>query len=281
MIGFSSIWFIFILNMKCSFGVDWKNDEQCGISFTERIIGGNMASAGKYPWLARLGYKTKIKGRYTFLCGGALINKKFVITAAHCLEKDIEIVRLGETAITCASSKCDDPKVQQVPVRKSHKHSEFSKITGFADIALLELRHPVKFSDWVRPLCLIDNELVKLYEKVIAAGFGMENYITRERPDGLKELVLEIIPGSECKLRFPKSDFSSKNYICAGGKKGEDTCNGDSGGPLMQVHNFDRGPRMYLVGIISFGSVKCGVGVPGIFTSIHFHWDWIMRIVLK
>lgn len=136
------------------------------------------------------------------------------------------------------------------------------------------------FLEWVRPICLIHRQLATVGESGITAGFGVENLMTRERPDGLKELSMKIIPGRQCKQRFPNSNFESKNFICAGGRKGEDTCNGDSGGPFMQVYNLENGPRMYLIGITSFGSTECGKGVPGIFTSLYFHWNWVMKIVL-
>ncbi|XP_044747348.1 CLIP domain-containing serine protease B9-like [Coccinella septempunctata] len=284
MIIFSLLLFGLIFNPKFSYGKQWKNEGKCGLAFSYRIVGGSLANSAKYPWIARLGYKTKTKGRYLYLCGGTLINKDFIITAAHCLEyedKTLEIVRLGETTIHCATPSCEDPRVQQVFVKKTYKHPEFSTSTGFADIALLELGHPVKYTAFVRPICLINRHLAEEGKEGIAAGFGMENYITRERPEGLKELTMKVIPGEQCKKRFPKSDFKSKNYICAGGKSGEDTCNGDSGGPFMNVYNFQKGPRMYLIGVISFGSTKCGVGVPGIFTSVHFHWNWILNNVLK
>lgn len=34
-------------------------EEQCGLSFADRIIGGVNASLGQYPWLARIGYNSK------------------------------------------------------------------------------------------------------------------------------------------------------------------------------------------------------------------------------
>lgn len=41
--------------------VDWTEDtdEECGITYTDRIIGGTNASLGQYPWLARIGYRSK------------------------------------------------------------------------------------------------------------------------------------------------------------------------------------------------------------------------------
>ena len=54
---------------------------------------------------------------------------------------------------------------------------------------------------------------------------------------------------------------------------GKDTCQGDSGGPLM-VREGEESP-MYLRGALSFGSNKCGVKYPAVFTNIEAYIPWI------
>ena len=46
---------------------------------------------------------------------------------------------------------------------------------------------------------------------------------------------------------------------------GKDSCNGDSGGPLITNEAF--GTPWFQVGIVSFGTTECGIGVPGIYSS--------------
>ena len=54
---------------------------------------------------------------------------------------------------------------------------------------------------------------------------------------------------------------------------GEDSCNGDSGGPLIARR--DRKSSMFLWGIVSSGTRVCGSGKPGIYTRISRYGDWI------
>ena len=71
--------------------------EECGElnSHAGFILGGNDTRLGEYPFLALLG-KTRGRGRGTFWhCGGTLINKWYVISAAHCGPR-VDFVRVGE-----------------------------------------------------------------------------------------------------------------------------------------------------------------------------------------
>lgn len=68
----------------------------------------------------------------------------------------------------------------------------------------------------------------------------------------------------------------SDRQLCAGGEQGYDSCNGDSGAPLVAA-NFRAGNN-YLVGIVSFGPERCGTyNQPGVYTRIDKYIDWILN----
>ena len=62
-------------------------------------------------------------------------------------------------------------------------------------------------------------------------------------------------------------------HLCAGGVAGKDSCKGDSGGPLMARED-DISPWQ-LVGVVSGGTKRCGIGAPGIFTRVTHYDQWI------
>ena len=60
------------------------------VQIENRIVGGEEAPIGRYPWLALLGYgRTRNEGNLTWECGGVLIGDQFVLTAAHCIDDDL------------------------------------------------------------------------------------------------------------------------------------------------------------------------------------------------
>lgn len=70
----------------------------------------------------------------------------------------------------------------------------------------------------------------------------------------------------------------SNKQLCAGGERGKDSCNGDSGGPLMTTFGNDTS-QWYVAGVVSFGA-RCGTqGWPGIYTRVAEYTDWISENV--
>lgn len=87
------------------------------------------------------------------------------------------------------------------------------------------------------------------------------------------KVSLPPVPHENCtKLYHNQADLKvTKKQICAGGKINQDSCSGDSGGPLMIVQN----KVWYALGIVSYG-IGCGrEGWPGIYTNISSYTKWI------
>merc|ERR1711956_203547 len=83
----------------------------------------------------------------------------------------------------------------------------------------------------------------------------------------LKKLAVPLIPLDQCTKDFSIFKDLTEKQICAGGKKGEDSCSGDK--------KLNKEPK-YLIGIVSFGTKKCGQGYPGVYSSIDYYLPWIL-----
>ncbi|XP_032793906.2 venom protease isoform X2 [Daphnia magna] len=239
-----------------------------------RIAGGVVAPKGAWPWLARLGYYDGNGIEYN--CGGVLITKQHVLTAAHCVynRRDLIFVRLGEHGTSEYGPQ--DYYIERVTV-----HERFVK-SGRGpsyDIAIIRLSDFIPFTSDIQPICLpIDRRWRSLDSSDIfpyVAGWGSPSYYERAS-SVLMEVQLPVVPQSKCAQAYRSHGHLriDETVLCAGYEEGgKDACRGDSGGPLM----FQAGERYYVIGLVSFG-VRCATpGFPGVYSRVSVAIDWILK----
>ncbi|XP_066951218.1 trypsin-1-like [Macrobrachium rosenbergii] len=263
-----------------SLGVVAVADVPCGRSQVRqaKIKGGTDASPHEYPWLVSISTSGPNSPHF---CGGSLIHKRYVVTAAHCVHhkraKDVKVLAGAHNIFV------KDPESEQsLSVSNIVIHPNYSK-KYINDIAILELSEDAQWTKFVRPVCLADMELDKAKDSldglsVTAAGWGN----TDEKQYGgkpasiLQKVDVLVVPTATCEnwyniegVRFYDS------HLCAGYENGgKDTCQGDSGGPLMMN---DDGGRTVIVGVVSTG-IGCGrPKTPGIYTRVSRYLSWIQE----
>uniref|UniRef100_A0A2C9GVA1 CLIP domain-containing serine protease n=1 Tax=Anopheles dirus TaxID=7168 RepID=A0A2C9GVA1_9DIPT len=260
---------------------------QCGIHLADRIYGGQETDLNEFPWTALIQYQ-KPGGTFDFNCGGSLINSRYIVTAAHCVQGlprgwKVYRVRLGEwdtqTAIDCDDGICA-PAPIDLDIESIFAHPDYGPLNSHVnDIALIRFRRDVSFGDTIRPICLPLKEPVRSRDRVgqttVAAGWGRtETASASERKLKVDVTVQDL---GVCAGKYQQIGHALKrSQLCVGGAKGKDTCSGDSGGPLMSKTS----GIWYLVGVVSFGPSKCGTeGLPGVYTNVANFVDWIQTNV--
>lgn len=177
---------------------------------------------------------------------------------------------------------CADP-LQVIPIAKEIPHEGYNLQNLNNDIALLRLAHKAKMSYYVKPICLptdptLQNSDITVRQQFDVAGWGRtENGY--KSPIKLKVRVTGV-SNEQCGQTYSRSQVPKKivpEQLCAGGEQGKDSCNGDSGGPLMGFYKDTQGRAyFYLAGIVSFGPQECGLaGWPGVYTRITKFIPWI------
>ncbi|XP_062538218.1 uncharacterized protein LOC134206505 [Armigeres subalbatus] len=283
---------------------DYEDAARCGqAAYSYRIRGGVIADIDEFPWMAMLLKKHRKLQSLYYHCGGVLISKRFVLTAAHCIvpkigdlkQDPLKYVRLREYDVyqdpDCMVSSgfmdCSDEKLDMKP-RKLIAHPDFTVGSGNRnhDIGLIQIDPVPSYSDFLLPICLPQagydhgDRRGKMHN---VAGWGKTDFFSglgsiSWSPIKMK-VSLPFVAWEVCHDVYHAMGVElQRTQICAGGRKAMDSCAGDSGSPLM--HYDMKNAVWVLTGIASFGVRDCGMeGVPGVYTSVKEHLTWIKESI--
>ena len=288
-----------------------------GFDLPSFIVNGEETPPGKYPFLALLGYEsTRIQNvnrkpiKTTvnlWVCAGTLINKWYVLTAAHCLsgknEKRISKLELGMWKVLGYGGKQPEefPAVQYFDIDEAAitVHEDYNivyennKKNVVNDIGLIKLPREAELNVLVQVACLpaypeefnsqlnAQGDISDLVgEKASVVGWGKIDAQQDIEFGGVGSktqqfVELPILSKEQCESKN-NGFIPRQTQICAGGEgHGKDACRGDSGGGIfIQQHE---GEPWYAVGIVSFGSKACGNGAAGVYTRISEFMTWIKK----
>ncbi|KAM7338261.1 hypothetical protein ACRRTK_001745 [Alexandromys fortis] len=229
-----------------------------------RVVGGENTKPGQIPW------QVILNGEVKAFCGGAIINEKWVVTAAHCLKPGdkIEVVA-GDYNI---DEKEDTEQRRNVIQTIPHYHYNAAVNKYSHDIALLELDKPLLLNSYVTPICVANREYTNIFLK-FGSGYvsGWGKVFNKGRQASiLQYLRVPLVDRATCLRSTTFSIYN--NMFCAGYREGgKDSCEGDSGGP----HVTEVEGTSFLTGIISWGE-ECAIkGKYGIYTKVSRYVNWI------
>jgi len=251
-----------------------SSDCECGLQGTAPradlhfIVGGVNADENEYPWQVALVRPWDSNGVF---CGGTIINKRFVMTAAHCTEgqnKDNIRVKVGERNL-----KDENDNAKVIKIKNINNHPQYGQATNIdMDFSILELEEDLEFSESVRPACLPQSES-NTYAGSNAVVTGWGNLASGgSSPDILQEVTVQVLENSNCG-NYPQSMITD-NMLCAG-VEGKDSCQGDSGGPMVTEVD----GRYTLIGVVSWGWGCADAGSPGVYARITSVLPWINNVI--
>jgi secreted trypsin-like serine protease len=229
------------------------------------IVGGTAVPKGKYPFMAALLDKRRAGEAFDEqFCGGTLIDKDSVLSAAHCLvnpKPDKLQVVIGRTAL-------DQNQGQLRSVSRRFIHPRYNGNGYGYDAAILKLSRPVKGIKPIKLATAKQNKLEKPGHILTTAGWG----VVKQRPGPfdiftfrMHEVSVPVVSDSRAKRTYQSEGLKYLPSLhVAAGKQGNGPCFGDSGGPL-----FDSGSRTQ-VGITSYGAGGCGTArYPAVYTEVN------------
>lgn len=225
-----------------------------------RIVGGTAVPNGKYPFMAYLQIRT---ASGTFACGGTLIDRDSVLTAAHCVD--------GATAVRLVVGRTvlsqNQGQIRNATAVFVHPNYNGRRDSAY-DSAVLKLGSAV---NGIKPITLSSarqNYLEQPGRALRTAGWGTTSS-GGTTTDRMREVTVPVVADATAQRAYAPLPPDFRYYpslMVAAGRQGKDSCQGDSGGPLFAA--FRNGTRVQ-VGVVSYG-FGCGMsGYPGVYSEVN------------
>ncbi len=247
------------------------------------IIGGTEAVVGRYPYAVLL-RNSRVSD---FRCGGSLIARDVVLSAAHCTAA-VDYVGVGKHDV-------EDDDGEYLEVKEIVPHPNFSPMllnrfgVSDNDFMLLFLERPSSADDVATVKLNRDPAMPSMGQNVTVMGWGDTDIrpgdYYQATSDELMNVDVNAISNDECEASAGTVDSGATyngritaNMLCARAD-GKDSCQGDSGGPLV-IKGVDAASDVQ-VGVVSWG-FGCAIDqFPGVYARVSQAYDWIQSEVCK
>uniref|UniRef100_A0A3P9NZN5 Peptidase S1 domain-containing protein n=1 Tax=Poecilia reticulata TaxID=8081 RepID=A0A3P9NZN5_POERE len=242
------------------------NIRLCKTPINSRIIGGQDASPGSWPW-----HVAFTSDGYNIICQGSLITDEWVLTAAQCSRSYYlsgAVLHLGAT---------NQSGLGEVTRRVDYIacHENYTSYGG-DDICLVKLSAPVNFTDYIRPVCLAaENSTFYDGTSSWVTGFGYYYY-----PNTLQEADVSVLGNTKCSCFYRTYYYYyyyyngrsiTDNMMCAGSENAtKDAYYGDQGAALVTKKD-----SIWVQSGIASYVYDHYLGRPSVYTRVSQYHKWI------
>nr|XP_016936780.2 serine protease SP24D-like [Drosophila suzukii] len=223
-----------------------------------RVVGGEDAAKAQFP------HQVSLRNAGSHSCGGSILTRNFILTAAHCVSDEDEnhvITPVAADRFTIRAGSND-----RFSGGVLHQVAEVIIHEGYGnflnDVALLRLESPLIFSSSIQPIDLPSVDTPADVD-VIISGWGRIKH-QGDLPRYLQYNTLKSISTEECEELI---EFGFEGELCLLHVVDNGACNGDSGGPAVYNNQ--------LVGVAGFVVDGCGSTYPDGYARVFYFKEWI------
>ncbi|KLN66642.1 S1 family peptidase [Vibrio sp. VPAP30] len=251
------------------------------VEVTPYIVNGSDANIVNYPSFASLFFRNGNVYSSSSYCGATMINSQYVLTAAHCIYGDDNLMLNTVVApqLDDESNFLSNQQAKALEFYYPDTYIDSSAELWPDDIAIIKLETPLAVSDYTSLINTTINNTFSVSDTYKAIGHGLiEGNVSGGT--NLLETTLTYMTTSACQAEYG-SKLTSSHLCFSGpisGSYRNSTCSGDSGGPVYWFN----GSQYIQVGITSFGPSSCGDTssvVTSVFTDVHDYQAWIARVI--
>jgi len=254
----------------------------------KRIVGGSKVISGQFPDIT---WQVGLLVQSSSLCGGAILNDEYILTAAHCVKDMSSDIVVNPASVDVRTGielmPPENLRGSQIWVHPTYSSANSGNSAILVDLAIIKLNRKIVLSPQITAIQLPrtqtttpppGNYIVSGYGTTVSNSGGSSGEV-----EELRWVDVPYVPYGTCDATAPFTVPITS--ICAGGVAGKDSCQGDSGSSLVINAGTQQSPDWVLAGIVSSGTrvnnPLCAVASEyGIYVDVKRNLAWIDSIIM-
>ncbi|EDW65431.1 serine protease SP24D [Drosophila virilis] len=223
-----------------------------------RVVGGEDAARAQFP------HQISLRNRGSHSCGGSIISRNYVLTAAHCVVYEDasgtnQVYPASQITVRAGSNdRLSGGELRNIVEIVAHEN--YGNFLN--DVAVMRVEKPFIYSENIQPIALPTKNTPGGVD-VIISGWGRIKH-GGDLPRYLQWNTLKSLTLDECESSI---GWGEEAGLCLIHEVDNGACNGDSGGPAHYDNE--------LVGVAGFVVGGCGNIYPDGYARVYYHVDWI------